>query len=114
MSEGWYYADAGSSVGPVALDELQKALRARRDAPRILVWRHGFQDWAEAGSVPELVTAVTGPPLRSRQRPPLPGKHLTRLDRLRYRLSTGKPCKLRTSNAVGRAQLGWSVSGCLA
>lgn len=62
MSDGWYYAEAGNSVGPIALDELHKALRARRDASRILVWQHGFQDWVEAGSVPELAAAVSGPP----------------------------------------------------
>lgn len=62
MSDGWYYAEAGNSVGPVALHELHKALRARRDASRILVWRHGFPDWMEAGAVPELATAVSGPP----------------------------------------------------
>jgi|GEM_PF-4776822 len=62
MSDGWYYADGENSVGPNALDELQNVLRRRRDASRILVWREGFQDWVEAGSVPELSAAVTGPP----------------------------------------------------
>jgi GYF domain 2 len=50
MSEGWYYAEGDNTVGPVALDELQSALRRRREASRVLVWTEGFRDWMEAGS----------------------------------------------------------------
>lgn len=72
MSEGWYYAEGDKSVGPVSLDEIQSALIRRRDAAGTLVWKHGFQDWMEAGSVPELARSVSGPP-------PLPPRAIAQL-----------------------------------
>src|SRR6516162_11790804 len=62
MSDGWYHVEGDNTVGPIALVELQTILRRRRDASRILIWREGFQDWVEAGSVPELSRIVAGPP----------------------------------------------------
>jgi hypothetical protein len=68
MAEDWYYAEGNETVGPVGIDELLNTLTRRRDAPRVLVWREGFQDWAEVASVPELSrTFVRPPPLPSRQ-----------------------------------------------
>lgn len=63
MSHGWYYADGDQSVGPVDLDELQSALKQQAAPAKTLVWRDGFKDWAEAGSVPELRVAPIPPPL---------------------------------------------------
>jgi GYF domain 2 len=62
MSEGWYYVEDDSTIGPISLDELQSSLRRRREASRVLVWQEGLQDWTEAGSIPELARAVAGPP----------------------------------------------------
>src|ERR1700686_1477561 len=62
MSEGWYYAEGDNTVGPMSLEELRTAIRRQREAARVLVWREGFAEWAEARSVSELAGVVAGPP----------------------------------------------------
>lgn len=46
----YYYSDDGNQHGPVSYDDLKKAGISKET----LVWRDGFDDWQEAGSVPEL------------------------------------------------------------
>jgi hypothetical protein len=62
MSERWYYAEGDGAVGPVGVDELLTTLKRRIDAPRVLVWQQGFQDWVEVSSVPELSRMIVRPP----------------------------------------------------
>lgn len=66
MSDGWYYADGDKSVGPMALDDLGRALGARSNPGSVLVWRDGFAAWKPAAEVPELASIVGGAP-------PVPG-----------------------------------------
>lgn len=46
----YFYSDDGNQHGPVSYDDLKKAGISKET----LVWRDGFDDWQEAGSVPEL------------------------------------------------------------
>jgi hypothetical protein len=54
MEDGWFYVEGEVRRGPVSVDALHAALRALPDQRRVLVWREGMTDWAEAGAVPEL------------------------------------------------------------
>ena len=47
----YFYSINGNQKGPVSLEGL-KAAKIDKDT---LVWRDGFDDWQEAGSVPELI-----------------------------------------------------------
>ena len=47
----YYYSDNGNQRGPVSYEDLKKA-GISKDT---LVWKDGFDDWQEAGSVPELI-----------------------------------------------------------
>ena len=48
--DAYFYSDNGNQKGPVSYDELKKAGISKET----LVWRDGFDDWREAGTVPEL------------------------------------------------------------
>ena len=48
--DAYYYSDNGNQKGPVSYDELKKVGISKET----LVWRDGFDDGREAGTVPEL------------------------------------------------------------
>lgn len=48
--DAYFYSDNGNQKGPVSYDELKKAGISKETQ----VWRDGFDDWREAGTVPEL------------------------------------------------------------
>lgn len=54
----YFYSDNGNQRGPVTYEDLKKA-GISKDT---LVWRDGFDDWQEAGSVPELNSLFTEAP----------------------------------------------------
>jgi YidC/Oxa1 family membrane protein insertase len=68
MSNVWYYALQGKSVGPLSLADLTAILSNVSTAKDVLVWRDGFEQWQRADTVPELANFVTKLP----QPPPLP------------------------------------------
>jgi hypothetical protein len=56
----WYLREGSRSVGPFTIQEMKARLRVIPNWQSIYVWREGFDDWAQAGSVPEL--HEVGPP----------------------------------------------------
>jgi hypothetical protein len=62
MSDVWYYARGGKSVGPLTLGELKIALSGVSEAKDILVWRDSFSNWLKVEDVPELAPHVIKPP----------------------------------------------------
>ncbi len=48
----WYLARDGQRYGPISEDELQKLIASNHVKPEDLVWRQGFTEWVEAGSIP--------------------------------------------------------------
>jgi hypothetical protein len=62
MSDVWYYAEGGKSVGPLRLSELKNILSGVSEAKNILVWRVSFSSWVRAEEVPELAAFVIKPP----------------------------------------------------
>jgi hypothetical protein len=104
MSEGWYYAKDGSAVGPVTLDDLQDALRRQSNAARVLVWKEGFEEWVEAGTVAELAKAVAGPPPLPTARPVIPAPRISPLSpEYRQAREAEKPPGTRTGKVIGIA-----------
>jgi hypothetical protein len=67
MSDFWYYAERDETKGPLSLNDLTEVLKRKPRPDGVLVWRQGFQDWLEAGSVSELIGLLVRPP-------PLPNK----------------------------------------
>jgi len=63
MTDLWYYSESGQSCGPVSLDALIRALSLEENAGRVLIWRHGFDDWRPAEDVSEVAQKL--PPLPS-------------------------------------------------
>lgn len=82
MNEIWYFARAGTQVGPVTLNQLRAEIASGRLGRRDLVWREGMPQWVEAGQVAELlpyfpapggITSWTGNPAGHSSPPPMPG-----------------------------------------
>jgi hypothetical protein len=62
MDANWYYFDGGERRGPVAIEDLVRALSAMPDPRRVRIWREGMSDWQEADTVPEVGSRL--PPAR--------------------------------------------------
>lgn len=54
MSDNWFYAKNGQTIGPVTLDVLRNQLACGAIQPQDLVWRKGMAQWAPANTVGEL------------------------------------------------------------
>ena len=54
----WYYAPAGSHLGPVSAQELRRLLSAGQVPASAPVWCEGMADWQPAGQVPEFKAAL--------------------------------------------------------
>jgi uncharacterized membrane protein YhaH (DUF805 family) len=67
----YFYSDDGNQRGPVSFDDLKKA-GIGKDT---LVWRDGFDDWQEAGSVPELRSLFIESPLQTISKPDVAPSH---------------------------------------
>src|SRR5262249_37312461 len=68
MPDMWWWAQFGQQHGPISLSELKEKLQSV-DSHEIFVWRAGFHEWREAGTVPEL-DIVKPPPIP--KQPPKP------------------------------------------
>lgn len=72
MSDVWYFARGGNSVGPVTRADLIDVLSRTPASEHMLVWRSGFSDWQKASEIPELMRAILAPPPLPPPPPPLP------------------------------------------
>ncbi len=62
MSESrWYVAVDGEKRGPISSQDLRKLVKIKRLKPTDLLWKEGFSDWVEAGTVQGLFTASPPP-----------------------------------------------------
>jgi hypothetical protein len=75
LADTWYFGEAGEARGPFSLKELAGALRKLSDPRKILVWRHGFEDWKPIDDVPEISVELSQPP-------PLPKSSLPNVPRI--------------------------------
>ena len=68
MTDEWWWAQFGHRHGPISLSELKEKFQGV-NLHEIFVWRAGFHEWREAGTVPEL-DIVEPPPIP--EQPPKP------------------------------------------
>lgn len=59
MADQWFYAKQGKQLGPVPLEQLQKALAKGDVQPSDLVWCEGMPQWTPAAHVKELAGNVS-------------------------------------------------------
>jgi GYF domain 2 len=72
-ADKWYYADGGGQPrGPLSLAELLPLLARIADPRRVMVWRHGFDDWKPVEEVRELAQQLFRPPPLKPTPPPIP------------------------------------------
>jgi uncharacterized protein DUF4339 len=63
MSDPWYYAEDGKTVGPITLTDLMLVLSRTPNSNNVYVWTEGFEDWEKAENVKELASIMDkGPP----------------------------------------------------
>ncbi|WP_314952070.1 DUF2569 family protein [Bradyrhizobium cosmicum] len=74
MTDLWYYAEGEETRGPLAIDQLIPLLLRISDPRRIMIWRHGFEDWKPVEDVREVAQQVLGPPPLKPKPPPIPPK----------------------------------------
>jgi hypothetical protein len=72
MTELWYYAEGKETRGPVSIAELVPVLARIADARRVLIWRHGFDNWKAVEEVGEVAQQLLRPPPLDRELSPLP------------------------------------------
>lgn len=64
----WYFAEEGTTHGPLTEDELRQRWRDGQLHSETLVWQEGTPNWIKAGEVPGLLPPAVPPPWP----PPLP------------------------------------------
>ena len=62
MTELWYYAEGDETRGPLSVGELVPLLARIADPRRVMIWRHGFEDWKPVEEVHEVAQQVFRPP----------------------------------------------------
>src|SRR5258708_36961272 len=72
MTDLWYYAEGEKTRGPCSIDELIPLLIRISDPRRIMIWRHGFDDWKPVEEVREVAQKVFRPPPLKPGPPPIP------------------------------------------
>lgn len=72
MTDLWYYAEGEKTRGPLPIDELISLLVGISDPRRIMIWRHGFDDWKPVEEVREVAQQVFRPPPLKPVPPPIP------------------------------------------
>jgi hypothetical protein len=66
MTDLWYYAEGNETRGPLSITELVPLLVRVGDPRRVMIWRHGFEDWKAVEDVREVAQQLfRPPPLRS-------------------------------------------------
>jgi hypothetical protein len=72
MTDLWYYAEGEKTRGPLSIDELIPLLVRISDPRRIMIWRHGLDDWKPVDEVREVAQQVFRPPPLKPGPPPIP------------------------------------------
>lgn len=54
MRDAWYLAESDRPVGPLSIEELRQSLHRLNDWKEKLVWHSSFNEWREAGAMPDL------------------------------------------------------------
>jgi hypothetical protein len=72
MTELWYYAEGEETRGPLSIVELVPLLAGVADPRRLMIWRHGFEDWKALEEVREVAQQVFRPPPIRHAPPPVP------------------------------------------
>jgi hypothetical protein len=72
MTDLWYYAEGEKACGPLSIDELIPLLVRVSDPRRIMIWRHGFDDWKPVEQVREVAQQIFRPPPLRPGPPPIP------------------------------------------
>ena len=62
MADLWFYADGGQKRGPISISDLLTILAHVADPKRVLIWRHGFEQWKPAGDVYEIAQQLLQSP----------------------------------------------------
>lgn len=62
MADLWFYADGEQKRGPISISDLLTILAHVADPRRVLIWRHGFEQWKPAGEVYEIAQQLQSPP----------------------------------------------------
>jgi hypothetical protein len=62
VTELWYYAEGEETRGPLSIGELVPLLAGIADPRRVMIWRHGFDDWKALEEVGEVAQQVFRPP----------------------------------------------------
>jgi uncharacterized RDD family membrane protein YckC len=57
----WFYAQNNQQQGPVTLEAIAHMMRQGALQPHDLVWHEGLPNWQPAGTVPELIAAISSP-----------------------------------------------------
>lgn len=70
MTDLWYYAEGEGTHGPMSIAELVPLLSRIADPRRVMIWRHGFEDWKAVEDVSEVAQQVFRPPPLRRSIPP--------------------------------------------
>lgn len=71
MKNLWYYAEGDQSRGPLSLAELIPLLARIADPRRVMIWRHGFEDWKAVEDVSEVAQRLFRPPPPRPAAPPV-------------------------------------------
>jgi Protein of unknown function (DUF2569)/GYF domain 2 len=71
MTDLWYYAEGERTRGPLSINELIPLLVRISDPRRIMIWRHGFDDWKPVEEVREVAQQVFRPPPLKPGPPPI-------------------------------------------
>lgn len=62
MADLWFYADGEQKRGPISISDLLTILAHVTDPRRVLIWRHGFEQWKPAGEVHEIAQQLLQSP----------------------------------------------------
>ena len=62
MTEPWYYAKGEETRGPLSIAELVPVLARIADPRRVMIWRHGFDDWKAVEGAREVAQQLFRPP----------------------------------------------------
>jgi hypothetical protein len=70
MTDLWYYADGGQQRGPISISELLTLLARIADPRRVMVRRHGFEDWKPVEEVHQIAQQLLQSPPQEPASPP--------------------------------------------
>jgi GYF domain 2 len=102
MSELWYFAEGGETIGPIDLDALAQALKKKARPGDVLIWQEGYKDWVEAEAIPALDRFLVRPP-------PVPSKKSVSYLSPEHRQAQTTEEKQSGWKRWGATLLGWAI-----